>query len=115
VFYLGVCACFAMVSSVFVIVSDACFKCFICLQTYISSVAYEYFKSRTGVASPSSSYVVLSWCLLLLPIPARHPPPPPLLLDIGDVRSDVGLCGRTKRHGKGILGMGVRTSCPFGR
>ena len=30
-----------------------CFKCFICLETYIASVASRCFKSRSGVASRS--------------------------------------------------------------
>jgi hypothetical protein len=46
---------FAMIfkcfSGVFVTVLDACFNCFICLQTYIASVASECFKSRSGVAN----------------------------------------------------------------
>jgi hypothetical protein len=37
-------------------VSYACFKCFICLQTYVASVASGCFKSRSGVASPSSLF-----------------------------------------------------------
>jgi hypothetical protein len=31
-------------------VSDACFKCFICLQTYVASVVSGCLKSRSGVA-----------------------------------------------------------------
>jgi hypothetical protein len=38
---------------VFLCVSDTCFKCFICLQTYVTSVASGCFKSRLGVASRS--------------------------------------------------------------
>ena len=45
---------------VFLSVLDACFKRFICLQTYVASVIYVCFKSRSGIASPSSP-----WCLLL--------------------------------------------------
>jgi hypothetical protein len=37
---------------IFASVLDACFKYFICLQTYIASVASECFKSTLGVASP---------------------------------------------------------------
>jgi hypothetical protein len=41
-------------SSVFLVcftsVSDACFKCFICLHTYVTSVPYKCFKSRSDVA-----------------------------------------------------------------
>jgi hypothetical protein len=44
---------FAMVfkhfSGVFSSVSETCFKRFICIQTYVASVAYECFKSRSGV------------------------------------------------------------------
>ena len=42
-------------SGVFVSVLDACFKCFICVQTYVANVLSEYFKSRSGVVSPSLS------------------------------------------------------------
>jgi hypothetical protein len=31
-------------------VSDACFKCFICLQTYVANVSSECFKSRSAIA-----------------------------------------------------------------
>ena len=51
----GCCVCVAMVSSVscvfFANVSDACFKRFICLETYVVSVASRCFKSRSDVAS----------------------------------------------------------------
>jgi hypothetical protein len=43
---------FYMILSVFVNVSDACFKCFIYLQMYVASVS-GCFKSRLGVASRS--------------------------------------------------------------
>jgi hypothetical protein len=50
----GCCVCFLIVfkcfSDVFASVSNACFKCFICLQMYVASVASEYFKIRLGVA-----------------------------------------------------------------
>jgi hypothetical protein len=83
-----VCFCkdFKCFSGVFLSVSDTCFKCFICLQTYVVSFASECFESRSGVASPSSASVALPRYLLLLPALARHPPPPPSLLDAGDVR-----------------------------
>ena len=42
-----------MFSCVFASISDACFKCFICLQMYVASVASGYFKSRSDVASRS--------------------------------------------------------------
>jgi hypothetical protein len=52
------CLCFTMVfkcfSCVLASVSDAYFKYFICLQTYVANVASACFKSRLGVASPSS-------------------------------------------------------------
>ena len=35
---------------VFASVSYTCFKCFICLQTYVVSVVFGCFKSRSGVA-----------------------------------------------------------------
>jgi hypothetical protein len=44
---------FAMVlcfSCVFVIFLEAYFMCFICLHTYIASIAYECFESRLSVA-----------------------------------------------------------------
>ena len=77
-----------MFSDVFASVSDACFKCFICLQTYAASVASECFKSRSCVASPSSPSAALPRYLLLLPAPAGHPLSPPPLIDAGDVRGD---------------------------
>jgi hypothetical protein len=43
-FYNG----FSSVVKVFLAsVSDECFKCFICLQTYVANVASECFKSRS--------------------------------------------------------------------
>jgi hypothetical protein len=53
VFYLDVayvCNDFQVFSGVFSNVSDACLKYFICLQTYVASVASRCFKSRSGVA-----------------------------------------------------------------
>jgi hypothetical protein len=41
---------FAMVFKCFLSVSETCFKCFICLQTYVARVAGGCFKSRSGVA-----------------------------------------------------------------
>jgi hypothetical protein len=32
-------------------VSEACFKCFICLQTYVGSATFECFKSRSNIAN----------------------------------------------------------------
>jgi hypothetical protein len=76
-------------SGVFASVSNVCFKCSIHLQTYVASDAFECFKSRSGVASPSWPSATSSWCLLLL-MPARHPPPPPSLLDAGDFQGGAG-------------------------
>ena len=50
VFYLDVAYVFTMFSSVFASVSDACFKCFICLHMYTVSAVSGCFKSRPGVA-----------------------------------------------------------------
>jgi hypothetical protein len=53
VFYLDVAYVwngFKCFSCVFSSISYACFKCFICLQTYVVIVASGYFKSRSGVA-----------------------------------------------------------------
>jgi hypothetical protein len=44
------CNGFQVFSGVFTSVSDACFKCFIYLHTYVSNVASECFKSISGVA-----------------------------------------------------------------
>jgi hypothetical protein len=41
---------FQVFSVFFSSVLDACFKCFICLQTYIANVSFECFKSRSSVA-----------------------------------------------------------------
>jgi hypothetical protein len=91
---------------VFANVSNACSKCFIYLQMYVVSVAFEYFKSRSGVASPSSAFAASPRCPLLLPVLVGHPirhrghctpqvlpnqrcgraPPSLLLLDAGDVQ-----------------------------
>ena len=54
-----------MFSGVFTSVSDACFKFFICFETYVASVASECFKSRSGVASLSSPFVASPRCLLV--------------------------------------------------
>jgi hypothetical protein len=46
------CVCFTMaLRCFFPSVLDACFKCFIYLETYVASVISEYFKSRSGVTS----------------------------------------------------------------
>jgi hypothetical protein len=85
-FYNG----FKCFSGVFANVLDACFKCFINLQMYVASVVYGCFKSRSGVACPSSPSVASPRRLLLLLAPIGHPPPPPRLLNVGDVRGRVG-------------------------
>ena len=98
------CVCFTMVfkcvSCVFASVSDAFFKCFICLQTYIASVAYGCFKSRSGIASPSSHSAALPQCFHLLLALVGHPnqrhrraSPPPLLLDAGGASWDDDAAG----------------------
>jgi hypothetical protein len=61
---------------VFVNVSYACFKCFICLQMYVTSVVSRCFKTRSGVASLSSIFAALPWCLLP-PALASHSLPLP--------------------------------------
>jgi hypothetical protein len=67
---LDVAYVFTMVSSVFSVVfasfTDACFKCFICLQTKVASVVSECFKSISGVTYPSSPSVGL--------VSVSHPP-----------------------------------------
>jgi hypothetical protein len=60
---------------VFASVSDACFMCFICIHTYVVSVASRCFKSRLGVAYLSSSSAASYWCLLLAFSTALHPAP----------------------------------------
>jgi hypothetical protein len=46
-----VCKCIMCFWGVFVSVLDAYFKCFICIQTYVASVASGCFNSRSVVAS----------------------------------------------------------------
>jgi hypothetical protein len=58
----GCCICFPMAFQVFfqmfsASVSDLCFKCFICLQTYIVNVLSQCFKSRSGVAHVAMALV----------------------------------------------------------
>jgi len=61
--FSGCCVCFTLIfkrfSGVFASVSDVCFKYFICFQTYIAIVASEYFKTRSGVASPFPPFCCL--------------------------------------------------------
>jgi hypothetical protein len=95
--FFGCCVCFTMIFKCFLSVSDASFKCFICLQTYIASVASGCFKSRSGVTSPSSHSITSSRCLLLSML-ARHPPPPLPLLDVVDPRGGAGLVWAWKTY-----------------
>ena len=60
-------------SGVFTSVSDACFKCFICFQTYVASVIFGCFQSRSSVASPSSPSAASPRYLLVLSTSAGHP------------------------------------------
>ena len=58
-----------MVAMAFKCVLGVFFKCFNCLQTYVATVVFGYFKSKSGVASllfpPSATSS--------LPEPAGHP------------------------------------------
>jgi hypothetical protein len=61
VFYLNVAyvyIVFKCFSGVFANVSDACFKSFICFQTYVTIVASGCFKTKSSVASPSSPFLL---------------------------------------------------------
>jgi hypothetical protein len=42
---------FQIFSSVFISVSDVCFKCFIYLQTYVTNILFGCFKNKSGVAA----------------------------------------------------------------
>ena len=69
----GCCICFTQTLHAygcngFLSVSEACFKCFNCLQTYVATVVFGCFKRRSGVASLHPSSVASS-----LPAPAGHP------------------------------------------
>jgi hypothetical protein len=50
VFYLDVAYVCNDFQVFFASISDACFKCIICLQMYVVSVVSECFKSKSGVA-----------------------------------------------------------------
>jgi hypothetical protein len=69
-------------------VLDICFKCFVCLRTYVASVTSGCLKSRSGVVSLSLLSDVSPQCLLLLLASAGHWPSPLPLVDVGDVRGD---------------------------
>jgi hypothetical protein len=77
----------------FASVLEACFKCFICLQTYVASVAFGYFKSRLSVA-------------YLMHMGSRRGAihPRTQSSDAGDVRT-VGLCVGARNAGttEGVL------------
>jgi hypothetical protein len=53
---------FKCFSGVFASVSDVCFKCFICFQSYVAIVAHG-FKSRSSVASHSLPFRCLTLVL----------------------------------------------------
>ena len=117
VFYLDVayvCNGFKCFSCIFASVSYACFKCFICLQIYIASVASGCFKSRSDVASPS----LLFCCLASVSLPRRRlgihrsSPSFSMLVTLGPTRNPRG---RAKWRGKRLTGAGVRTARPSGR
>jgi hypothetical protein len=78
----------------------ACFECFICLHTYVASVASGGFKSRLDVASSFSLFCCLASVSLPPPASARHLSPLPffsMLVTLGPTRA---LCGCSKWHGK---------------
>jgi hypothetical protein len=68
VFHTHVSSCFVRMLQVFyldvskvdlvlqLMCSDVSFMCFICFQTYVASVVFKCFKSRSGVASLSSLF-----------------------------------------------------------
>jgi hypothetical protein len=85
------CNGFSSVFSFFAIVLDTCFKCFICLRTYLVNVSSECFKNTLGVAHvamapmadgqqhaaglrllPRAVRLALSSPLLSLPSPPSH-------------------------------------------
>jgi hypothetical protein len=86
----GCCVYFTMAFKCFCKCFICMFKCFICLQTYVASVASRCFKSRSGVAFPSSLSAASPRCLLFLLAPAGYPPSPAPLLDSSDARGPVG-------------------------
>jgi hypothetical protein len=66
-FYLDVAYVLQWFGGVFASVLDACFKCFICLEIYVVSVASRCFKSRSDVASRS---LFAFGCLALMSPPS---------------------------------------------
>jgi hypothetical protein len=105
----GCCVYFTMAFKcflyVFASVSDACFKYFIYLQTYVASVASACFKSRPDVVSPSSFSATLPQCLLLL-VPTRCPLS--LFSMLVMFRAARAPRGRAKWRGKTTAGAEVR-------
>ena len=117
VFYLNVAYVLQWFSSVFQVffatVSDACFKCFICLQPYVASVVSRCFESRSGVASPS--YFILPhlsfsssfghWLGIRRPLPHFS------------MRVTFGVMQALRRHArrgrKQTASASVRTPCPI--
>jgi hypothetical protein len=68
------CNGFSSVSVFLQVFQNACFKCFICLRTYIANILFRCFISRSGVAFPSSPSPASPRCLLLLaPAGIRYP------------------------------------------
>ena len=56
---------FQVFSDVFASVLDACFKCFICIKTYVANISFGCYKSRLGVVH-----------VAMVPV-AGWPPPSP--------------------------------------
>jgi hypothetical protein len=113
---------FQVFSGVFVSVSDACFKCFICLQTYVANVSSRCFESRSGVAhvamAPVTGEQRPATRLHLLPCAAclvhSSPLPPlpfPSLSSISPRQFELGdraRRGMARAEGKGVwLGAGA--------
>jgi hypothetical protein len=86
IFYNG----FKCFSGVFASVLDAYFKCFICLHTYVASVASGCFKSRLIVVSPSSLFCCLALVSSPSPGAGWASATPLSLFDSGDIRGDAG-------------------------
>ena len=58
--YLDVCVWLQCFLSVFQVFQKLVFKCFNCLQTYVATVVFGCFKSRSGVAS-----LLLGFCCIV--------------------------------------------------
>jgi hypothetical protein len=71
---------------------------FMCIQTYVTGVTYGCFKSKSGVASPSSLSTTIPRCLLLLPAPAGIRRPLPLFSMLVMSRDSADLRGHAKRR-----------------